>query len=72
MHIKKCFGEITEQSGGEFKISTEKDNKNTKKLRSIMRRFPVRVPLDILAAFLASVNSLASLLKFRSASHLSL
>ena len=30
MHIKKCFGEITEQSGGEFKISTEKDNKNTK------------------------------------------
>lgn len=36
MHIKKCFGEITEQSCGEFKISTEKDNKNTKKLRSIM------------------------------------
>lgn len=36
MHIKKCFGEMLEQPGGEFKISTEKDNKNTKKLRSIM------------------------------------
>ena len=36
MHIKKCFGEITEQPGGEFKVSIEKDNKNTKKLRSIM------------------------------------
>lgn len=31
MYIKKCFGEITEQSGGEFKISTEKDNKKYKK-----------------------------------------
>lgn len=36
MHIKKCFGEIPEQPGGEFKVSIEKDNKNTKKLRSIM------------------------------------
>ena len=36
MHIKKCFGEMLEQHGGEFKVSIEKDNKNTKKLRSIM------------------------------------
>lgn len=36
MHIKKCFGEMLEQPGGEFKVSIEKDNKNTKKLRSIM------------------------------------
>lgn len=35
MHIKKCFGEIPEQPGGEFKISTEKIIKY-KKLRSIM------------------------------------
>lgn len=36
MHIKKYFGEMLEQPGGEFKVSIEKDNKNTKKLRSIM------------------------------------
>ena len=29
MYIKKCFGEIPEQPGGEFKNSKEKDNKNT-------------------------------------------
>ena len=31
MHIKKYFGEMLEQPGGEFKVSIEKDNKNTEK-----------------------------------------